>query len=1015
MKPVAAGTTLRRTRHSPASRRIDKLGLALPVLVTVLAAATGCQPAVEPARAWVEDVVIPTYPLQPDDVHPHFLESSGSPIYPYTMQDGFSSSRVDHTYRAVFVENEYLRVMALPELGGRIQSVYDKIHDEEMFYRNHVIRPGHIALRGAWVSGGIEWNRGPQGHTVTSFSPVDVIPVENPDGSATLVIGNTEMNFRTGWEVRLTLHPGRAYLDELIALFNPTDGVHPYYFWNNTAFPNRPGTRFMYPMTLGTDHNGENFFAWPIHQGRDLSWLRNYPEPTSVFGYQVEFDFFGAYDVDRDYGIVQVADHTLLPGKKAWTWGESDSGRAAQSVLTDDDGPYIEVQSGPLPTQADFEMLQPGRVVAWRELWYPVAGLGEGFEYANEHAAVQREGNAFRIMTTATIRGAALTISQADGTAYSSVSDLQAGIAETNVFSIGADELVTIELADADGNTLLRYRSPLEIPERRPPDSVAAPGFDAESLFARAFDLDKQGLRVQARAGYERALAQDAEHLPAHLALGVLDAEAGLYTAAVAHFERVVRSAPDNGMAWYLLGAAELHAHDLIAAAEAAAEARRQPSTRALGHLLAGRIFMRQGASDRAVTSFEAATSDGGAPTRSFEYFLLADLAVGDALEAAQRANDAIGVGTVRLVPHAVAALSQANRSLEERARDFARATSGWVGEPEFSYLELTLTLADLGLFAEASALLQATLIDGGDEVRPLPLYTLAYLADQQHDGDGAESSRRRAAATAADYVFPSRPAMIPILRAAIAANGEDGRAHLYLGNLYAGLGRADEAIQEWRTAVSYDESLTVALRNLGITAWRQEGDLAAAASWYRRAVAVDPDDPTLLRDLAGILIAQGRADQAILRLEQANSGERRRADVIVLLARTYADQRRYDDAIALLEATTFTNREGDAGTWQVFTGAHIERGMLRFGADDLDGALADFDAALSYPTNLNAGRPHEPHEARAHYWRGQVLAAMGREQEARGAWQACVDGVAAGTEQEENIALCRTRLLGIR
>ena len=628
---------------------------------------------------------------------------------------------------------------------------------------------------------------------------------------------------------------------------------------------------------------------------------------------------------------------------------------------------------------------------------------------------MQRDGNSFRIMTTATIHDASLTISQADSIVYSSVSDLHVGIAEDNVISIGADEPVTIELADADGNTLLRYRSPLEIPQRRPPAAATASSFDADSLYARAFDLDKEGQRVQARAGYVQALEQNTEHVPAHLALGVLDAEAGLYEAASAHFELVVRIEPNNGMAWYLLGVAQLHLGDLISAVDAAGEARRYPTTRALGDDLEGRVLMRQGALGRAVTSFEAATSAGGAPTRSFEHSLLAVLSVGNEFEAAQRANEAVAAGTVRLVPHAVVALSQANRSLEERARDFARSTFGWVGEPEFSYLELTLMLADLRLFAEASAILRSTLVDGIDEPRPLPLYTLAYLADLQHDVDGAVSLRRRAAATVADYVFPSRPEMIPILQAAIVKNREDGRAHLYLGNLYAGLGRVDEAVQHWRDAVLYDDSLTVGFRNLGITAWHHEGDLAAAASWFRGAIGLDPDDPTLYRDLAAILIAQGRPDEAIRRLEQATSGARRRADVIVLLARTYADQRRYDDAIALLESTTFTNREGDSGTWQVFSGTHIERGMLRFGAGDLGGALADFDAALTYPTNLNAGRPHEPLEARAQYWRGQLLAAMGRDQEARHAWQACVDGVAAGTEQAENIALCRTRPQGIR
>ena len=143
-------------------------------------------------------------------------------------------------------------------------------------------------------------------------------------------------------------------------------------------------------MTLGSDHAGVNFFSWPVHEGRDLTWLENYPAPTSVFAYRCVFDFFGAYDVDRDYGIVQVANHHVLPGKKAWTWGEADSGLMSQSVLTDDDGPYIEVQSGPLLTQADYGMLAPGQEVRWREYWYPVFELKDGFEYATKDVAVQR-------------------------------------------------------------------------------------------------------------------------------------------------------------------------------------------------------------------------------------------------------------------------------------------------------------------------------------------------------------------------------------------------------------------------------------------------------------------------------------------------------------------------------------------------------------------------------------------------------------------------------------------------
>ena len=496
-------------------------------------------------------------------MNPRFFELDNSIIYPYTMQDDLSTTKENRTYKAAYLENEYLRVLCLPEIGGRIQSVYDKRRNEEMFYRNQVIKPGMIALRGAWISGGVEWNRGPTGHTVTSFSPVDVITVDNADGSASLIIGNTEMNFRTGWSVRLTLHPGRAYLDEEISIFNPTDGFHSYYFWNNTAFPNRSGTRFIYPMTLGTDHEGINFFAWPIHEGRDMTWLKNYPDPSSIFAYDCAFDFFGAYDVDRDYGIIQVANHHVVPGKKAWTWGNADSGLASQAVLTDEDGPYIEVQSGPLPTQADFGMLVPGQTVAWQEWWIPVFGLGQGFEYATKDIAVERiesaEGAELRVISTGRFPGVTLEVTREGEAILSEQVDLTPSKTHSARFESERRASVEIAILDPDGKVLLSYVSPLDIPKVTPPTGdIDRASPTVEEMYLEGQRLDRQTNRVEARAWYERALEQDQGHAPSLTALAVLDLEAGLFDSAADRLTKAVHRDPLVGMAWYLRGVGEL-------------------------------------------------------------------------------------------------------------------------------------------------------------------------------------------------------------------------------------------------------------------------------------------------------------------------------------------------------------------------------------------------------------------------------------------------------------------------
>ncbi len=969
-------------------------------------------------RTWTAEVEIPTYPLGADDLNPHFFALEGTIIYPYTAQDRFGHERVAQTYRAVFIENEYLRVMCLPEIGGRIQSVLDKVTGEEMFYRNHVIRPGHIALRGAWVSGGIEWNRGPQGHTVTSFSPVDVVPVQNPDGSAALLIGSTEQNFRTGWEVRLTLHPEIRALDERIRLFNPTDSFHPYYFWNNTAFPNTPGTRFVYPMTLGTDHSGTEYFGWPIHQGRDLRWLRNYPEPTSVFGYEVEFDFFGAYDVDRDFGIVQVANHHELPGKKAWTWGESDAGLAAQAVLTDSDGPYIEVQSGPLPTQADFGLLAPGQEVSWQETWYPVNGLGQGYELATRDVAIERldhpDGVELRIAATRPIPGAQIHIEPRGGVVEQRPLDLspartESVVVRTDPATANPGEIsLRIRIDRTDGGTLLEYSSPLRAPQRQVPVARESPPPTAETAYRAGLELDKQGNEPDARRRYAEALGHDAGHAPTLRALGGLEIEAGRFGEAVERLQQALDRDPDDGMTWYLLGVARLRMDDLEGATAAGYATAQRAGSAALGYGLVGRARARLGDYAGATRAFTAGLSAGGSDwTRLFEQILLSTYAAGDYAGAVALARQSIEAGSIRLVPHVIQALGS-----EQSLRDFAHGAREWVGEPEFAFVELSLTMADLGMYRDAANVVEAALVATveASERRALPFYYLSYYLDRLGDGGQAARWLREAAEASTDYVFPSRPEAIAVFDHALQRNPQDARARLYLGNLFAGLGRLEEAAREWNTAVQSAPDLSTARRNLAFYRWRIDGDLEGAAALLAQAITIRPQDQTLYRDLARVRVEQGQPTAAVTVLESVPAANRR-ADVTLALARGYNAVERFNDAIALLGSARFTQREGDTGSRQIFYEAHIERGIRALQAGDPAAALADFDAALTYPSNLNVGRPHRPVEARGRYWRGMALQALGRDAEARAAWREGTEGTPSTAEQREYIRLCRERL----
>ena len=973
------------------------------------------------ARVREDQVTIPTYPLHPDDVNPRFFELKGTLIYPYTMQDHPSRTPVDRTYRALVLESDHFVVTCIPELGGRIQSVYDKLRDREMFYRNTVIKPGLIALRGAWISGGIEWNRGPQSHTVTSFSPVDVVAVEHPDGSASLVIGYTEMNFRTAWEVRFTLHPGRAFLDERIVLFNPTDAPHSYYFWNNTAFPCTAQTRFCYPMKAASDH--DRYFPWPIDDGRDLRWLRNYPDATPVFAYECVFDFFGVYDVGDDYGLVQYADRRSVPGKKAWTWGNADAGRMSQTALADDAGPYIEVQSGPLRTQTDYGLLSPGGELAWREWWYPVAGLGSGFEYATRDVAVERVDRVadglteFRIAATATFPGARVELGRGAESLLVRQVDLSPATVATMRVALEDEQSVDVRITAADGATLAEYRSPLEIPaveiplalhrdlpeaKTRNPDEMHALGLEHERLMDRA----------RAREWHGRALEASPSHVGALVALARLDAQAGLYEAAAVRLTAALASTPEDGRAWHALGIVRLRQERLDDALACGTEAVARRDTEALGLGLVGRVKMRQGEFEEAAAAFGTAHEAAGTDrVRVFEWLLVAAECAGDDIRARRLAEEAIGNGTTRLMPRAVLAMADGG------AWDtFAEVARSIAGEWEFAGLELGLTLAEVGRHREAADMLQAMLGGGaagdGEEIaRPLPLYHLAYHRSRAGDAARADEWLRRASVLRADYLFPSQVEAIPVFEFAIARQPDDAQARLCLGNLLGGLGRLDDACAHWEVAAKREPSLSVALRNLGMDAWKRKSALGDAARWFRAAIEARPSDQVAHRDLARVLVAAGHREEAIDLLAAMSSELPRRGDVTTVLARAYLDEQRYDDAVNLLNASTYSNWEGDIDNWLIFVGAHIERGRTRLEEGDPAAALEDFDAALTYPQNLHVGRSSTPREARTLYWRGRALAALGRRDEARDAWQAGARGAPLDDEQKEFITKCREQL----
>jgi tetratricopeptide (TPR) repeat protein len=274
-----------------------------------------------------------------------------------------------------------------------------------------------------------------------------------------------------------------------------------------------------------------------------------------------------------------------------------------------------------------------------------------------------------------------------------------------------------------------------------------------------------------------------------------------------------------------------------------------------------------------------------------------------------------------------------------------------------------------------------------------MPLYYLAWYSAQCKDNESAKRWLKEAAATSKPLIFASRVEELDILQYAVKENPEDSQAHLQLGCLLANLGRVDEAVPEWEKAAELNPKSSIAWRNLGLAAAAKE-DLHKAESYYNKALDANNKDQTLYRDLAQILLAANRRPAAVQLLEKMPIEGVRRADVTLMLANAYLDEKRYDECVKLLESTPyFVNWEGGDETWRLFNRSQIERGRERLEKGDAKAALADFEAALTYPENLNVGRSNKPEEAQAQYYRGKALAALGKTEEARAAWKAGAEG----------------------
>jgi tetratricopeptide (TPR) repeat protein len=280
--------------------------------------------------------------------------------------------------------------------------------------------------------------------------------------------------------------------------------------------------------------------------------------------------------------------------------------------------------------------------------------------------------------------------------------------------------------------------------------------------------------------------------------------------------------------------------------------------------------------------------------------------------------------------------------------------------------------------------------------------YTLGYVYEQDHDRERARAQYAMGAAGDSTLVFPHRVEELVVLRAAVAANPNDGRAAYYLGNVLASRDRDQEALAAWRDAVRLDPKNTIARRNLGRALW-VTGKKEEAASQYQQALANSPEDARLYVEIGNLLGEMGVGERRLKVLESAPGSVRTHSPFIQALAAAYVDAGRFADAAVLLGNNTFTSGEGEDAALALYRKAHL--GLARKyqqSGDHLQAAL-EFVKATDYPRNFGVGRPAMQSQAREYVAAAREYGAAGRPDQAESWWQrAATEELNPPTQPEE-------------
>lgn len=991
-------------------------------------------------KVWTENVVIPTYLPFPPDKNPMFLEKrvyqgSSGKVYPLPFTDRISETKTDRIWKAVYLENEYLQVMILPEIGGRIHAILDKTNGYDLIYRQEVIKPALVGLAGSWISGGIEFNWA-QHHRPATFLPVDHSIEECADGSTIVWLSDHEPMTRMKGMHGVCLHPDKAFVELKVRVYNRTNFTQTFLWWANVATKVHEGYQSFFPPDVSfiADHAKRAMSEYPLCkdfyygvnygerakngipeseiprkftpprsekpeskiqspkskiEANDLSWYANIPVPTSYMCIGSEEDFFGGYDHFAEAGIVHIADHHIAPGKKQWTWGNHEFGYAWDRNLSDDEVPYIELMAGVFTdNQPDFSFLQPGETKSWSQYWYGISKIGVP-NHANLDAAVRLQitENTIKVGVNVTSAFSVATICLENS---KQKLDWTANLSPENPFLIeikNKQKFVETEsklsIFDADGKEIISYQPKKQIQKEIPP-SATEPLLPKEilsndELFITGLHLEQYRHATRSPEDYwKEALKRDPLDSRCNNSLGLAYLRRGEFEKAEKFFRDAVKRLtsrnpnPADGEAFYNLGLC---------------------------------LRMQDSKFEEIYGAFYKSTWNQSSASAGFYSLAEMDCSKKNWQAALQHLNNSLRFNIDNLRARNLKTIVLRKLDRENEATDFLHETLkldplDWFAKflkgeklicDSQTKLDIAHDLARSGFFDEAIEILLSSFpqsnLDPG--TAPVLYYTIGWFYEKSGNQEKSIEFYQKAAQEKPDYCFPHRLEEILILESAIRVNPNDSYALFYLGNLFYDRKRYSDAIELWEQSAKLNNEFATVWRNLGIGYFNFLQDIKKAKKAYEKAFQANPNDARILfeRDQLWKRVGE-KPEKRLKELEKYPTLVNLRDDLTIELCTLYNQTSQPEKALNLLESRNFQPWEGGEGqTLGQHTQTHLALGKKAFRQNDFEVSHKHFAEALTSPPNLGEAKHLLVNQSDIYYWLGVVFDALGENEKAKQNW----------------------------